>query len=81
MYGRTSTFAGKHHKEESKRYGTANHMHGITGGMHPNSRKVHTPHGTYDSLADVNRIHNISASLLIYRIKSESAKYLEYFYL
>ena len=84
MHGRTkelNPFYGKHHKEESKRYGKENHMYGISGGLHPGARKVHTPYGIYDSLSDVNRIHNISASLLIYRIKSESAKYLEYFYL
>lgn len=83
MYGKTGSmnpFYGKIHKEESKKYGSSNHMFGVIGGCHPNSRQVHTPYGVYDSLADVNRKHNISPALLIYRIKSDSVKYSEYYY-
>lgn len=83
MYGKTrelNPFYKKKHKEESKMYGSNNHMHGRLGGDHPNAKKVHTPFGVYDSLSTVFREQGISPALLIYRIKSESKKYSEYFY-
>ena len=84
MHGCTkelNPFYGKHHKEESKRYGPANHMFGRQGKLHPSAKPVHTPMGIFDSLSDVKRLHGISAALLIYRLRSESNKYSEYYYL
>jgi hypothetical protein len=83
MYGKTGAlnpFYGKKHKEESKKYGSNNHMYGIMGRNHPNAKQVHTPYGLYDSLSEVYREHNISPALLIYRIRSSSSKYSEYYY-
>jgi hypothetical protein len=84
MYGRTgdkNPFYGKHHKEESKRYGKNNPMFGVTGAKHHNSVKVHTPLGIFDSLSTAHREIGISPALMIYRIKSKSEKYKEYYYL
>jgi len=84
MHGRTgdkNPFYGKHHKEESKRYGKDNHMSSKTGGNHHNARKVATPFGVFDSLADAYLTTGISDSLMIYRIRSSSEKYSSYFYL
>jgi len=84
MYGKTcklNPFFGKKHKEESKRYGINNHMHGRVGKDHHNAKPVHTPFGIYDSLSSVFKEQGISPTLLIYRIKSESKKYSEYFYI
>jgi hypothetical protein len=83
MYGKFSElnpFYNKKHKEESKRYGVQNHMYGRIGASHHNSKKVHTPFGIYHSLSDVFRDHGISPALLVYRIKSKSMKYSEYYY-
>ena len=84
MHGKTKElnhFYGKHHKEESKRYGTDNHMSSRTGGKHHNARKVATPYGVFNSLADAYLTTGISDSLMIYRIRSSSEKYSSYFYL
>jgi hypothetical protein len=83
MYGRIrelNPFYKKKHKEESKMYGSNNHMHKRLGGNHHNARKVHTPFGVYDSLSTVFKEQGISPALLIYRIKSNSEKYSKYFY-
>jgi hypothetical protein len=84
MFGRTkelNPFFNKKHKEESKKYGPNNNMFGKLGKDHHNSRKVNTPYGIYDSLSDVYRDKGISPALLIYRIKSVSKKYSEYYYI
>jgi hypothetical protein len=84
MYGKTgelNPFYGKTHKEESKKYGSKNHMYGVLGGEHPNSKSVNTPYGRYTSLSEVYRNHGISPALLIYRIKSDSEKYSDYYYI
>jgi hypothetical protein len=83
MYGKTrelNPFFKKKHKEESKKYGIDNPMYGKLGGDHPNAKRVHTPFGDYDSLTTASKEQGISPALLIYRIKSTSEKYSQYFY-
>jgi hypothetical protein len=79
MSGYKNPFFGKHHTEKSKKYGKDNHMFGVTGKNHHNSRPIHTPYGEFESMVDAER--SIGTTSIHYRVNSKHPKYNNYYYI
>jgi hypothetical protein len=79
--GEKNPFYGKKHKEESKRYGKSNHMCVRIRTNHHNAKEVNTPLGVFGCLLDAAEALNVSDQTIRNRIKSNSNKFKDYFYI
>ena len=78
--GSNNPFFGKKHKEESKKYGSNNHMFGVTRQNHPNAKRVHTPVGIYECVLDAAEALNVSTNTIRNRIKSNAIQFIDYYF-
>lgn len=74
--GEANPFYGKHHTEETReKLRQAN-----KGSIPPNRRKVKAGNKEYDAVALAAKDLNVSSATIIYRIKSKSSKWKDFFY-
>lgn len=81
QHGENNPFYGKHHKEESKRYGEQNNMFGIKSSEHPGAKRVNTPIGIFDSLIDAGRALGVNPDTISSRARSKSIQFSEYYFI
>lgn len=79
-FGKNNPFFGKKHSEESKKFGSSNHMFGVTRDKHPNAKRIHTPHGIFNCVLDAAEALNVSTNTIRNRVKSKKEQFAEYYF-